>query len=187
MLREHLAVSQSEMSRVAGVTRQTWIAWEQGRSPDHRTLSDALTEIGTRWSIDVHGYVRTGEIRPVAHLEPLVGDRRLMVPTEFEGECRRAHLMQGDSMIDLIYPGDTVIVDLSVVPRVGDVVAATHRALGDVLIRQMYPTALHALNPRFADIDIEEFAILGTVVGIDRRANEEHTFRHNPKGLRPQV
>jgi SOS-response transcriptional repressor LexA len=96
--------------------------------------------------------------------------------------------VDGDSMYDLLEPGDLAVFVQHPQPQIGLIVVARNHE-GGMTIKQLKHDGreyvLHPLNPSYDDILASRWHTEGYLVGIIRDHAGERTIRHNPKGLRP--
>lgn len=100
--------------------------------------------------------------------------------------------VDGDSMYDLLHPGDLAVFDEWKKWQLGDVVAFRRESGDDGIdwiVKQVKHTGtdfvLHSLNIRHADIEQGNWIAKGVLVGYVREIGPEMFTRYSPHGIRP--
>lgn len=90
----------------------------------------------------------------------------------------KSYKITGDSAVPRIHPGSIVIVDPSMEPRNGSIVAAWRNGLNYVKVLKLRPKLqLVSPNSRYEPVDIEEFDdfyILGVIRGVWQTIEDEY-------------
>lgn len=104
------------------------------------------------------------------------------------GKGRFASEIVGDSMYDLLWPGDMCIWQQSHNPKLGTVVIAVNRerqATCAQLKHDGEQFILHKLNPRYPDAESDHWECVGFLVGIIRVQGTKRVTVFDPQGIRP--
>lgn len=199
--RRRLDMTQEQMAEKLGLKRTTYTAYEQGLSNVPQAIFAQLQKMGFGAAPEVGN-----PLFPVAVPRTLI-PRSPAVPcsdwsdpldtdyTEFEevdsfmaGKGRFACEVVGDSMYDLLWPGDMCIWQQSHNPKLGTVVIAVNRdrqATAAQLKHDGEQFILHKLNPRYPDAESDHWECVGFLVGIIRVQGTKRVTVYDPQGIRP--
>lgn len=177
------------MAREAAVSRFTWINWENGKRPDPELFAEAMKRISRRWFIDMNTLMG-GEMESVDSFSVPLIDRpgeSVSVPRNLGFDFIQGFIMNSEGMLDLLHPRDILAVNYKAAPVLGTIVIAKHRLLGDYVVKQLYPESLHSLNPKYPDLPLDDYDVIGMVVGLVRKLEDQTTVTIALGGLRPRT
>lgn len=203
-----VGMKQTELAARAGISRGRLANWEVGKS-DPRNMS-IVNRIASILEVPVEvlrdgAVVRedptlprtrsipTGRLKVYGALSAgdgnaSEGDESFIdVPIELAREDYGAMMIEGDSMMPFLYPGDTAIFQDFRREKVGHVVAACiedHKWVAKLCAFDGKQFVLRSLNPQYPDI-IEDFRIQGFLVGLIHEDGLDRIVHTNPHGIKP--
>lgn len=110
------------------------------------------------------------------------------VPAELAGKGRFACEIMGDSMYDLLLPGDLAVFQSHNNPKLGTVIIAVNEQNQATCKQLLYNGAefiLHSVNKKYEDVTSERWEAAGFLVGIVRKDGSRSTTIYDPEGIRP--
>jgi len=110
------------------------------------------------------------------------------VDSYMAGKGRFACDVIGDSMYDLLWPGDKCVWQSSANPKLGTVVLATngkHEATVAQLKHDGTDYVLHKLNAKYPPVTADHWECKGFLVGIIRIQGSKRVAVYDPEGIRP--
>lgn len=110
------------------------------------------------------------------------------VPSHMSAKGRFCCMVDGDSMMPLLWGGDLAIFHKSVQPKLGSIVLYRHDDM-TATIKQLKHDGrqfwLHALNPSYEDVTASGIA-LGYLVGYVREVGRRVVTDYDPDGIFPR-
>lgn len=184
-----------------GLRRTTYTAYEQGRANVPQAVYAQLQRMGLSDPADVASptypspfpvsMIPRGPAVPCSDWsDPLDTDYNEYVEVDsfMAGKGRFSCEIVGDSMYDLLWPGDICIWQQSQNPKLGTVVIAVNRdkqATCAQLKHDGQQFILHKLNPRYPDAESDHWESVGFLVGIIRVQGTKRVTVFDPQGIRP--
>lgn len=121
-------------------------------------------------------------------VDPFESETLEYVPPEMgDAKGRFCCTVLGDSMYDLLYPGDLAVFQHHVIPRLGSVVlfrSFDNRITVKTLRHDGRGMYLHPENSEYEDIRAEGSQV-GFLVGIVRQIGSRRVTVYDPNGIRP--
>lgn len=196
--------TQHQMADAVGIQRSTYANYELGSPPRHGWegviakfvalgIQPPPSEVGR----PLHPYaamlvpIPQGAPVPCSDWsDPLDAeyDQFVEVDSFFAGKGRFACPIIGDSMYDLLWPGDLCIWQHDMVPKLGTIIIARNsknEATCAQLKHDGQHFVLHKLNARYDDATSDEWTALGFLVGILRVQGSKRITVYDPNGIRP--
>jgi SOS-response transcriptional repressor LexA len=196
-----LNVSQEVLARDLGLTRSTYASYEQGAaavpSAVLRRIEDmgftTVSEVGSPLGplpVPVTLIPKGPQVPCSSWSDPLDTDYNEFaeVDSYMAGKGRFSCEVVGDSMFDLIWPGDMCVFQSSQSPKLGSIVIArTPRNEATVAQLKHDGTSyvLHKLNPKYPPVTAEQWEVIGYLVGVIRIEGTRRTAVFDPSGIRP--
>jgi SOS-response transcriptional repressor LexA len=136
-------------------------------------------------SLPFVGQISAGE--KVDWTDPYESDDYEFVPSAMSAKGRFCCTIDGDSMYDLLHPGDLCVFQSHMVPRLHLIVLYRH-ADNTATIKQLKHDGerffLHPLNPAYSDTPADG-TCMGYLVGIVRRWGSREITVYDPNGIHP--
>lgn len=200
-IRVREGLDQAELAAKLGVSRSAVANWETGRAQiaeGHKAkitelfpdiTSEAVMPRVTRhkWQIREWGSISAGDGQGNAAPPDF---SETYIPADFDRDDFGAMTVQGDSMMDFLYPSDLVIFRDWKQEKIGHAMAAQlpdGEWVVKVLVYEGGRFWLRSCNPKYPDIAMEDVRLAGYLVGIIRDDGDERIIRLNSKGLKPDV
>lgn len=196
-----LRVTQDEMAEKLGLKRSTYTAYEQERANIPFAVFEQLRKLGFGSIPEVTApsypspkpmtLIPMGPAVPCSDWsDPLDTDYDEWIEVDLfmSGKGRFACEIVGDSMYDLLWPGDVAIWQESRNPKLGTIVIAKNRdrqATAAQLRHDGEKFYLHKLNPRYPAVESDHWECLGYLVGIVRTQGTKRVTVYDPEGIRP--
>lgn len=206
-LRTKLRLTQAKMAAQFDVDRETYKNWEYGAANLPKKFHALLTRLEAGGLAAFEPTDLRKPLFPVPHLlvpiprgpavpcsdwsDPLEADYNDFTevdPYMAEGKGRFACEIVGDSMYDLLWPGDLAIWQSEPHPKIGTVVIARTK-LNEVTAAQLKHNGtdfvLHKLNSKYEDATADHWEAIGFLVGIIRVEGSKRVTAYDPNGIRP--
>ncbi len=116
----------------------------------------------------------------------------LLVPLSLTGEDRLGWMVEGDSMMPSLEPGDVVVFKEYRQPR-GKLAYLAKMPNGSLVCKQIKwnnstsQWELHSINPRYDPIPMDGIELLGYMVGYYRVRGLHEKFESDPDGLQLEI
>ena len=198
-IRQRLGMSQPEFARRLGVPGSRYRNWEYGAAnPPAEIVRAARKMEGPQVSGPTipasQLYIPVPYIGGVAAssmvdwTDPFESDTFEFVPPEMgDGRGRFSCRVLGDSMYDLLQPGDLCVFQASPVPKIGTVIMYRSPE-NSITIKELKHDGkgfiLHPLNPAYEDVPAIG-TCLGYLVGIVREVGSRKVTVYDSTGIRP--
>ena len=196
-----LGMKQTTLAKRIGVSQQRLSAWEHGKhDPEPIGVVNEIAvalEVTPDWLL--HGTKlkrtkaeETGMVKIYGAASAGIGNANsidgaeIEVPIQFAQDDFGALIVDGDSMMPLLHPGDIAIFKDWKYPKPGYVVAAELPSRDWVIKRAVFTDGRFVLrsdNERYPDI-LEEARCSGFLVGIVRDDGPERLIRLNSYGIK---
>lgn len=194
--------TQEQMAATGGVKRTTYANYEAGTSTPPEELIARYLAAGVKPPAQEVGsplFPMAGVPVPIPRgcpvpcsdwSDPLDADYEdfIEVDSFFAGKGRFACSIVGDSMYNLLHPGDLCIWQYDMVPKLGSVVIArshTNEVTCAQLKHDGQQFILHKLNPRYEDAVSDSWVAIGYLVGVIRTDGSKRITVYDPNGIRP--
>lgn len=177
-LRKLARLTQGEMAKAMGMSRSNYANFESNERyvvkesilarARHITGAGGVFQLepSTTGSIRVYGSIKADD-GEVSYSEM---DELLSVPIQFVRPNCSGVVVHGDSAHPYLQPGDIAIFADNPHPKVGKFIAARPLDGGDPIVKVVAVDAhrylLRSANPAYNDLPIEQFQILGVLIGI---------------------
>ena len=199
--RKVLDLTQEQMADRLGLPRTTYTAYEQDRANIPQKVYDHLKKLGFGKAPEVTNPLYPSPV-PVTLIPkgPAVpcSDWSDPLDTEYHeyaevdsymaADGRFVTEMVGDSMYDLLWPGDVCVWQADKTPKLGSIVIAVssdHRATCAQLKHNGKEFVLHKLNPKYDPAEADHWGCIGYLVGILRLQGTKRVSVYDPSGIRP--
>jgi phage repressor protein C with HTH and peptisase S24 domain len=196
-----VGMRQGVLAKLIGVSQSRLSGWEQGK---HDPYPIGIVNVIAKHLETTPDYLLHGR-RPYAPVAEATGKikiygaasagrgnassvdgQELDVPIEFARPDYGGLIVEGDSMMPFLHPGDIAIFRDHPEPKPNAIVAAEIPG-GEWVIKKAVHTgeryALRSLNPAYEDIK-GRFRVYGFLVGFVRDDGPERLIRLNPYGLK---
>ncbi len=193
--------TQEQMAERLGLKRTTYTSYEQGIANIPNAVYRQLNALGFTDSPEVAAplfpspipqtLIPRGPSVPCSDWsDPLETDYHEFqeVDSYMAGKGRFACEVVGDSMYDLLWPGDLCVWQSSVSPKIGSVIIAVnaeHQATAAQLKHDGTNFILHKLNKKYEDAISDHWEPVGFLVGIIRVQGTKRVAVYDPQGIRP--
>ncbi len=197
-LRKRLRMTQTEFAERLGYTRATYKNWESGVGLSEKIVNQAKAlvaqELGeptipaSQLLIPVPYIGMVAASSSVDWGDPFDSEVFEFVPPEMgDAKGRFSCRVLGDSMYDLLFPGDLCVFQRTDVPKIGAVVI--HRTTDNrVTIKQLtHDGRQFILKPVNAAYESEPASgsMVGYLVGIVRESGSKRVTVYDSTGIRP--
>jgi SOS-response transcriptional repressor LexA len=199
--RKVMDLTQEQMADKLGIPRTTYTAYEQERANVPHKVYEQLKKYGFGKAPEVTNPMYPSPV-PVTLLpkgppvpcsdwsDPLDSEYHeyAEVDSYLAGEGRFVTEMVGDSMYDLLWPGDVCVWQSTTQPKLGTTVIAVNRerqATCAQLRHDGKEFILHKLNPRYAPAEADHWECIGYLVAILRVQGTKRVSVFDPSGIRP--
>lgn len=198
-LRLRLDLTQEEMAQRLDIKRERYVAYEIERARVPKAIYEQLLGMGLASEVAPPLYpspmpvtlIPRGPAVPCSTWsDPLETDYHeyAEVDSYMAGAGRFACEIVGDSMYDLLWPGDVCVWQASSAPKLGTVVIAVNsqrQATAAQLKHDGTRFILHKLNPRYEPAEADHWECIGYLVGILRTQGTKRVAVYDPSGIRP--
>ncbi len=193
--------TQEQMADKLGLKRTTYTAYEQGIANIPQSVYRDLVRMGFENAPELTAPLFPAPV-PVSLIprgpavpcsdwsDPLDTDYNEFqeVDSFMAGKGRFACEVVGDSMYDLLWPGDLCVWQSSPAPKLGAIILAVNheqQATAAQLKHDGTDYILHKLNPRYEDAKSDHWEPKGFLVGIIRTQGTKRVTVYDPMGIRP--
>jgi SOS-response transcriptional repressor LexA len=202
-------LTQDALARELGISRGHVAMVETDRGTMSSTLKGKLASMGFRYSPKPDDaerelskpYAPASQLLiPIPYLgkitasdetdwvDPFTAETFEYVPPEMgDARGRFCYRIEGDSMFDLLWPGDLVVFQRDDVPRIGKVIAFRsfdNKATVKVLKHNGTQFILHPINPAYNEVEARG-TCLGYLVGIVREHGTRRVTIFDSAGISP--